>query len=143
MIPDTLKKRYDAQVRPQFDRASGEFRKVLEGLGVSLEEERSLKDVIGQIRSKNPTFKDLSLNLDMATYDLRKKLWWDANMFTAYAYDQAGKTLETEVLPKVASARERAESEARRLFVQLRELTGRKAADKQAANEDSSETAAQ
>ncbi|MDI9245859.1 hypothetical protein [Marinobacter sp. CHS3-4] len=135
MISDSLKKRYDAQLRPQVDRASGELRKVLNGLGVSLEEERSLKDVIAQIRSKNPTFRDLTLNLDFATYDLRKKLWWNANMLTAYAYDQAGKTFETEVMPKVSSARERAEAEARRFFVQIRELTGRKAADAETAND--------
>ena len=135
MIPDSLKKRYNSQLRPQFDRASGEFRKILTGLGASMDEERSLKEVITQIRSKNPTFRDLTLNLDFATYDLRKKLWWNANMLTAYAYDQAGRTFETEVLPKVSNARDRAESEARRFFVQVRELTGRKAAETGAAND--------
>jgi hypothetical protein len=127
MIPDSLKQRYESQVRPQFDRASGELRKVLKDLGVSMDEERSLKEVITQIRAKNPTFRDLTLNLDMATYDLRKKLWWDANMLRAYAYDRAGKTYETDVAARFTQARERAESEARKLFVQLRGLTGRKA----------------
>lgn len=135
MIPDSLKQRYETQVRPQFDRASGELRKVLKELGVSFEEEQSLKDVLAQIRSKNPTFRELTTNLDFATYDLRKKLWWDANMLTAYAYDQAGKTYEAEVKPKFDSARERAESEARRIFVQLRELTGRTASDAEATNQ--------
>jgi len=127
MIPDSLKQRYESQVRPQFDRASGELRKVLKDLGVSMDEERSLKEVITQIRAKNPTFRDLTLNLDMATYDLRKKLWWDANMLRAYAYDRAGKTYETDVAARFIQARERAETEARKLFDQLRELTGRKA----------------
>lgn len=135
MIPDSLKQRYENQVRPQFDRASGEFRKVLKDLGASLDEERSFKDVIAQIRAKNPTFRDLTLNLDMATYDLRKKLWWDANMLTAYAYDKAGKTYETEVAPKFSSARERAESEARKLVVQLRDITSRKPAETGTAND--------
>jgi hypothetical protein len=125
MIPDSLKQRYENQVRPQFDKASSEFRKVLKDMGVSVDEERSLGEVITQIRTKNPTFRDLTLNLDMATYDLRKKLWWDANMLTAYAYDRAGKTFETEVAPKFNKARDRAESEARKFFVQLRELTAR------------------
>jgi hypothetical protein len=125
MIPDSLKQRYESQVRPQFDKASGEFRKVLKDMGVSVDEERSLKEVITQIRAKNPTFRDLTLNLDMATYDLRKKLWWDANMLTAYAYDRAGKTFETEVAPKFNQARDRAESEARKFYLQLRELAGR------------------
>jgi hypothetical protein len=98
-------------------------------MGVSVNEERSLKEVITQIRVKNPTFRELTLNLDMATYDLRKKLWWDANMLTAYAYDQAGKTYEVEVAPRFSHARERAESEARKWFLQLRKLTSRKAAD--------------
>ncbi|TGN41274.1 hypothetical protein [Marinobacter confluentis] len=135
MIPDSLKQRYQSQVRPQFDRASGEFRKVLRDLGVSMDEERSLKEVVSQIRAKNPSFRELSLNLDMATYDLRKKLWWDANMLTAYAYDRAGKTFETEVAPRFNSARARAESEARRLFVQLREITGRKPAESDTTND--------
>lgn len=129
MIPASLKQRYDNQVRPQFDKASVEFRKVLKDLGVSMDEERSLKEVIAQIRSKNPTFRDLTLNLDMATYDLRKKLWWDANMLSAYAYDRAGRTFETEVAPKFSQVRDRAESEARRFLVQLRDLTVRKSAD--------------
>jgi hypothetical protein len=129
MIPDSLKQRYESQVRSRFDRASGEFRKVLRDMGVSVNEERSLKEVITQIRVKNPTFRELTLNLDMATYDLRKKLWWDANMLTAYAYDQAGKTYEVEVAPRFSHARERAESEARKWFLQLRKLTSRKAAD--------------
>ncbi len=135
MIPDSLRHRYESQVRPQFDKASGEFRKVLKDLGVSGNEEQSLKEVIAQIRRKNPTFRDLSLNLDMATYDLRKKLWWDANMLTAYAYDKAGKTYETEVAPKFTHARERAESEARKFIVQFRELTGRKSAEADTAND--------
>lgn len=133
MIPDSLKQRYESQVRPQFNRASGELRKVLRDLGVPADKERSLKEVITQVRAKNPTFRDLTLNLDMATYDLRKKLWWNANMLTAYAYDKAGKTYETEVAPKFSQARERAESEARRIFVQIRELTSRKPAEPEAA----------
>ncbi len=132
MIPDSLKQRYESQLRPQVDKASSELRKVLKDLGVSLDEERSLKDVVTQIRSKNPTLREFSINLDMATYDLRKKLWWDANMLSAYAYDKAGKAYETDVKPKFSSARDRAESEARRLLMQIRELTGRKPADSDA-----------
>lgn len=135
MIPDSLKKRYDSQLRPQFDRASDELRKVLIGLGVSVDQERSLKEVINQIRNNNPTFRDLSLNLDFATYDLRKKLWWNANMLSAYAYDQAGKTFESQVRPKVNSARERAETEARRFWAQVRELTGRNGASTEAPSD--------
>ena len=135
MIPDSLKQRFESQVLPQFNRASGELRKVLRDLGVPADKERSLKEVITQVRAKNPTFRDLTLNLDMATYDLRKKLWWNANMLTAYAYDKAGKTYETEVAPKFSQARERTESEARRIFVQIRELTSRKPAEPEAATE--------
>jgi DNA-binding FrmR family transcriptional regulator len=67
MIPDSIRQRYQTQVRPQFDRASGEVRKVLKDLGVAIDEERSLKEVITQIRAKNPTFREFTLNLDMAT----------------------------------------------------------------------------
>ncbi|AZT84383.1 hypothetical protein EHN06_13020 [Marinobacter sp. NP-4(2019)] len=132
MIRDSIKnrfesvqaagKRFEDQLRPQLDKASAELKKVLANMGADVSEPRSLSEVVSQIRSKNPTFRELTLRLDVATYDLRKKLWWDANMMTAYFTDKAGKTYEAEVKPKLTEARSRAESEARRLIEQVREL---------------------
>ncbi|MGF2685059.1 hypothetical protein ACQUWM_01005 [Marinobacter sp. DUT-3] len=141
MIRDSIKnrlesvqaagKRVEGQLRPQLDKASAELKKVLSNMGADVSEPRSLSDVVSQIRSKNPTFRELTLRLDVATYDLRKKLWWDANMMTAYFTDKAGKTYEAEVKPKLTEARNRAESEARRLLEQVRELTPRRTAREQ------------
>lgn len=117
------RKRLEDQLRPQLDWASEELRKVLSDLGADTSEPASLKDMLGQIRAKNPSVRALARQLDVATYDLRKKLWWDANMMTAYVTDKAGTTYETEVKPKLTEARDRAESQARRTIDQLRELT--------------------
>ncbi len=142
MIRDSIKtrfesvqaagKRFEDQLRPQLDKASVELKKVLASLGADVSEPRSLSEVVSQIRSKNPTFRELTLRLDVATYDLRKKLWWDANMMTAYFTDKAGKTYEAEVKPKLTEARNRAESEARRLLEQVRELAPRRPTREQA-----------
>ena len=141
MIRDSLKTRFESvqaagkrledQLRPQLDKASSELKKVLADLGADVSEPRSLSEVVSQIRSKNPTFRELTLRLDVATYDLRKKLWWDANMMTAYFTEKAGNAYDADVRPKLTEARQRAESEARRLFVQLRDLTPRRAGNKQ------------
>ena len=142
MIRDSIKtrfesvqpagKRFEGQLRPQLDKASAEFKKLLANLGADVSEPRSLSEVVSQIRSKNPTFREFTLRLDVATYDLRKKLWWDANMMTAYVTDKAGKTYQTDVRPKLTEARNRAESEARRLFGQIRDLAPRRTAAEQA-----------
>lgn len=117
------RKRLEEQLRPQLDWASEELRKVLADLGADSSEPASLQELIGQIRAKNPSVRALARRLDVATYDLRKKLWWDANMMTAYVTDKAGKAYQAEVKPKLVEARERAESQARRTLEQLRELS--------------------
>ncbi|MEX2474358.1 hypothetical protein [Marinobacter sp.] len=136
MIRDSIKhrvesvqaagKRFEDQLRPQLDKASAELKKVLTNLGADVSEPRSLSEVVSQIRSKNPTFRELTVRLDVATYDLRKKLWWDANMMTAYVTDKAEKTYEADVRPKLTEAHQRAESEARRFLEQVRELAPRR-----------------
>ncbi len=129
-------KRLEEQLRPGFDRASAELKKVLQDLGADLSEPRSMAEVVSQIRSRNPSLRAFALHLDAATYDLRKKLWWDANMMTAYVTDKAGKTYQADVRPMLAQARSRAEAEARKVMVQLRELTARRAGADEASTED-------
>lgn len=119
----TTRKRLEDQLRPQLDWATAELKKVLAEMGADVNEPASLTDVVEQIRSKNPSLRALARQLDVATYDLRKKLWWNANMMTAYFTDKAGKTFEAEVKPKLTEARERAEAQARRAVEQVRELS--------------------
>ncbi|SFM18155.1 hypothetical protein [Marinobacter zhejiangensis] len=146
MIQDSLKnglesvqatrKRLEDQVRPTLDWATAELKKVLADMGADVSEPTTLSHVVAQVRKKNPSLKALARQLDVATYDLRKKLWWDANMMTAYVSEQAGKTYEAEVKPKIQEARDRAESQARRAVEQLRGLTQQlqSGADKADAN---------
>lgn len=116
------RKRLEDQVRPKLDWATAELKKVLADLGADVSEPTTLANVVAQVREKNPSLKALARQFDVATYDLRKKLWWDANMVTAYFSDQAGKTYQAEVKPKIVEARDRAESQARQAIEQLREL---------------------
>ncbi len=116
------RKRLEDQVRPTLDWATAELRKVLADMGADVSEPTTLANVVAQVREKNPSLKSLARQFDVATYDLRKKLWWDANMVTAYFSDQAGKTYQAEVKPKIVEARDRAESQARNAIEQLREL---------------------
>ncbi|MDX1456204.1 MAG: hypothetical protein R3276_01370 [Marinobacter sp.] len=119
----TTRKRLEDQLRPQLDWATAELKKVLTEMGAEVNEPASLTEVVEQIRSKNPSLRALARQLDVATYDLRKKLWWNANMMTAYFTDKAGKTFEAEVKPKLTEARERAEAQARRAVEQVREFS--------------------
>ncbi|WP_166265285.1 hypothetical protein [Marinobacter caseinilyticus] len=121
----TLRQRIETQLRPQLDRATVEFKKVLTDLGADVSEPRPMSDVIARIRAKNPTFRSLASSVDIATYDLRKKLWWDANMMTAYVTDRAGQTYSSQVKPKFEDAINRAGAQLRQAMVQVRELTAR------------------
>lgn len=113
------------KLRPQLDRASAELKKVLKEMGADVSEPSSMATIVKDIRSRNPTFRSLVTRFDVATYDLRKQLWWNANMMTAYVTDKAEQTYTVEVKPKIEQARTRTEAQARRLMVQVRELTAR------------------
>ncbi|MCH8496856.1 MAG: hypothetical protein LAT63_00130 [Marinobacter sp.] len=126
--------RLEKQVKPQLDWATTELKKVLKDMGADVTEPRPLNAVVNEIRSKNPSLKALLTRFDVATYDVRKKLWWDANMMGAYVADQAGKRFNAEVLPKVQQVREQAEARVRQLVEQVRGLTAR-AADTKPADE--------
>ena len=117
--------RLEKQVKPQLDWATAELKKVLQDMGADVSEPRPLNALVSEIRSKNPSLKALLTRFDVATYDVRKKLWWDANMMGAYVADQAGKRFSADVLPKVQQVREQAETRVRQLVKQVRDLTSR------------------
>ncbi|PAV27430.1 hypothetical protein C8D92_107184 [Tamilnaduibacter salinus] len=128
MLQDTLnnvsaaREKLQSRVQPQVDQASAELKKVLSDLGVEVTGETRLQELVTQLRERNPSLRSFTRNLDVATYDLRKKLWWNANMMSAYVADQAGQRYEAEVKPKLQHYRQTAESRARTLFEQIREL---------------------
>lgn len=117
-----LRERMEAQVRPQLDAASIELKKVLKDMGAEPTENASLADIVNQIRERNPSLRQLALRLDIATYDVRRKLIWNANMMSAYLTDRAGKAYELDVKPKLQHYRTSAESRAKALIDQLHDL---------------------
>ncbi len=135
MMQESLKNSLDAvnsarqqlaqKLRPQLDKASAELKKVLKEMGADVSEPSSMTTILKDIRSRNPTFRALVTRFDVATYDLRKQLWWNANMMTAYITDKAEQTYTVDVKSKIEQARTYTETQARRLMIQLRELSAR------------------
>lgn len=117
-----FREKLEAQLRPQFDSAAAELKKVLREMGAEPGETTSLADVISQIRARNPSFRQLALRFDIATYDVRQKLRWNASMMSAYLSDRAGQTFEAELKPKLQYYRDSAESRAKGFIDQLRDL---------------------
>lgn len=136
MIQDTLKQRInktrdaktrlEKQFRPRVSDLSRALRKLVSELGADMSEPRPLSDIVADIRRSNPTLRDFNRRLDLATYDLRKKLWWDAHMMTAYATDRAERTYRVEIKPRLDQARSHADARARRAMTFIRELTERR-----------------
>ncbi len=113
------------KLRPQLKKASAELKKVLQEMGADVSESSSTATILKDIHSRNPTFRSLVTRFDVATYDLRKQLWWKANMMTAYVTDKAEQTYTVDVKPKMEHARTRTEAKARSLMIRVRELTAR------------------
>lgn len=112
-----LRDRVQTALQSQFDRVEAEGRRVLNQLGAELDaEDHSLAAVVKRLREKNPSLKVLGRNLDIATYDLRGRLNWNASMMAAYARMKAGERFESEVLPRLQKAREDLEVRVRQLL---------------------------
>ncbi|MDX1801068.1 MAG: hypothetical protein R3303_09085 [Marinobacter sp.] len=136
MIQDTLKQsmkktretraRFEQQLRPRVSEWSQAVRKMVSELGADVSEPRPLADIIADLRRSNPSLRDFNRRLDLATYDLRKKLWWDANMMTAYVTDRAERAYRVEIKPRLEQARSHADASARRALTFIRELTERR-----------------
>lgn len=109
----------------QFGKASEELKHILAELGVNLSEAKSLGDVVSQIRAKNPTLKNLVLNLDAATYDARKRFAWNAYMTSAYARTRAEEAYEQNVRPRLTEYAETAETQVKDLLGKASALTRR------------------
>lgn len=121
----SLRKNMESRLRPQLDQASVELKKVLSEMGADVSEPRSVGEIVAQIRERNPSLSQLASRFDVATYDLRKKLWWNANMMSAYFVDQAGKTYRLDVEPKLYKYRNSAESRTKTLIDQVRDFVNR------------------
>lgn len=97
-------KKIQAEVTDKLKLAEAEGRKLLEKIaGSEIQPEAKLSDVVAKIRANNPTFKQLLLNVDVATYDARESLKWNAGMMTAYAKMQTEKSIDRDIKPAIES----------------------------------------
>jgi len=120
-----ISEKVQSQLKPQLDKAAKEGKKVLSQLGATKTEEKSISEIIAEIREQNPTLKRLILSLDSATYDARKQLTWNASMMSAYAKFQAEikfEKLEKKVKPAVEEYLSTAESQFKTLLEKANEL---------------------
>jgi len=117
-----ISEKVQSQLKPQLDKATKEGKKVLSQLGATKTEEKSVSEIIAEIREQNPTLKRLILSLDSATYDARKQLTWNASMMSAYAKFQAEIKFEKDVKPAVEGYLSTAESQFKTLLEKANEL---------------------
>lgn len=117
-----FREKLEAQLRPQLDTAAAELKKVLREMGAEPGETTSLSEVVSQIRSRNPSFRQLALRFDIATYDVRQKLRWNATMMSAYITDRAEQAYALDLMPRLQHYRTSAESRAKHLIDQLHDL---------------------
>jgi hypothetical protein len=102
-------KQLQDKFQPQIDKVNVEGRNFLKNMGATTIEGKSLSEIFAEIREKNPSVKSFLYNLDAATYDLRKKIEWNANMIPAFAKFEAEKKFERKVKPFLDSYLEKAE----------------------------------
>ena len=114
-----------SQLKPQLDKATKEGIKVLSQLGSDVTEEKTVAEVIAEIREHNPTLKRLVLNLDSATYDARKQFSWNATMMSAYAKLQAEIRFNKEVKPTIEEYLSTADEKFKFLLEKANELKGK------------------
>ena len=118
-------KQLQDKFQPQIDKVSTESRTFLKNMGATVVEGKSLSEVVAQLREKNPSIKSFLYNLDAATYDLRKKIEWNANMIPAFAKFEAEKKFERKVKPVLDSYVEKAEG-----YIESAESSVKELADK-------------
>lgn len=118
----SMREKLETRMRPQLDWATIELKKVARDMGAKPNDSASLTEIISQIRERNPSLRQLAARFDIATYDLRKKLWWDANMMSAYLTDKAEQAFDQEVRPKISRYRSSAESRTKFLIDRIRDF---------------------
>lgn len=121
----SVSEKVQSQLKPQLDKATAEGKKVLSQLGSTETEEKSVAEIIAEIREHNPTLKRLILNLDSATYDARKQLSWNASMMSAYAKLQAEIKFNKDVKPAIEEYVATVDGKFKSLLEKANELKGK------------------
>lgn len=107
---NALRERVETRLKPRLDRAGDELRKMLKQMGADVEQSHSLAEIVAQVRAKNPSFRQLMINLDAATYDTRMQVSWNAHMLSAFAFNKAEQTYAEDLKPLLNSYWSAAES---------------------------------
>lgn len=132
MIQDKVKVQLD-QLKKQSEKlqvelgkglevAKVEGQRILKELGVSHAEKIDLNELVAELRKANPSIRTFLRNLDVATYDNRFRLNWNATMISAYAKQQAEKTYAKDVKPRLAEVRDTVASQLREVQAKTQEL---------------------
>lgn len=99
----------------QFDKAGLEVRKILKDMGANVvdNEPVKIKDALFEIKQNTSSVRQLVNNIDIATYDVRNRVSWNAHMLSALAELKAVKAVEQAVentKPKLAACKGQVES---------------------------------
>lgn len=132
MIQDKVKVQLD-QLKKQSEKlqvelgkglevAKVEGQRILKELGVSHAEKIDLNELVAELRKANPSIRTFLRNLDVATYDNRFRLNWNATMISAYAKQQAEKAYAKDVKPRLAEVRDTVASQLREVQAKTQEL---------------------
>jgi uncharacterized protein YyaL (SSP411 family) len=110
----TAQSKIQTVLNEQFEKAGVEVRKILKDLGVTVETDApiTLKNALVEIKQNNNSVRELITNIDIATYDVRNRVSWNAHMLSALAELKAIKAVEQAVetaKPKVAAYKEQVE----------------------------------
>ena len=120
-----LTRKLQEQSTQQWQKANEELQRILKELGADNTEEQSLSGMIRDIREKNPSFRDLMLSLDAATYDARKKFSWNAHMTSAYVLNKVEASYTNDLKPMIENYRQQAFDRLQALIAQLRSARAR------------------
>ncbi len=75
-----------------------------------------------ELRKANPTVRDFLRNLNVATYDNRFRMNWNATMISAYAKQQAEKTYIKDLKPRIDEVRDTVSTQLREVQSKTQEL---------------------
>ena len=102
-------------VNEQFEKASGEVRKILKEMGATVVagERLNVSNAFTEIKNNTDSVRQLVNNLDVATYDLRNRFAWNAHMLSAFAELKAVRAIEKAIedsKPKINAYRNQVET---------------------------------
>lgn len=116
--------KFQGQVNKQLEKAKAEGLRILNELGADVSEgdKLSLNEIIAKLRENNAGVSDFLRKLNVATYDNRFELNWNANMMSAYAKLQANKTFAKNVEPRLIEVRDSVEAQLKELGEKAKEF---------------------